>query len=40
MPICLDEAAASYLDKIKALIVALMQYNADEQDSSSAPVEG
>jgi len=36
MPICLDKAAASYLDKIKAFIVALMQYTADKQDSCSA----
>jgi len=32
MPICLDKAAASYLVNIKAFIVALMQYTADEQD--------
>jgi len=36
MPICLDKAATSYLVKIKAFIVALMQYTADEQDSCSA----
>jgi len=36
MLICLDKAAASYLVKIKAFIVALMQYTADEHDSCSA----
>jgi len=36
MPICPDKAATSYIVKIKAFIVSLMQYTADEQDSCHA----
>jgi len=35
MPICLDKASVSYLGKIQAFIVGLMQYTADAQDSCS-----